>query len=67
VQPVGGAWPQHPTDKRDRADTKGRCIGYRNGLALNATLATKEAWTAADIETRTSELAEQVIARFALA
>ena len=53
-------------DKRDRTDSKGRFIGYRNGLALNATLATKEAWTVADIETRTMELAEQVIARFAL-
>ena len=53
-------------DKRDRTDSKGRFIGYRNGLALNATLATKEAWTVADIETRTIELAEHVIARFAL-
>jgi Protein of unknown function DUF262/Protein of unknown function (DUF1524) len=53
-------------DKRDRTDSKGRFIGYRNGLALNATLATQEAWTLADIETRTMELAEQVIARFAL-
>jgi hypothetical protein len=53
-------------DKRDRTDSKGRFIGYRNGLALNATLATKEAWTTADIETRTRQLAEQVIARFAL-
>ena len=53
-------------DKRDRTDSKGRFIGYRNGLALNATLATKEAWTVADIETRTMELAERVIARFAL-
>ena len=53
-------------DKRDRVDTKGRFIGYRNGLALNAALATKETWTVADIEARTMELAERVIARFAL-
>ena len=53
-------------DKRDRTDAKGRFIGYRNGLELNATLATKEAWTVADIETRTMELAERVIARFPL-
>jgi Protein of unknown function (DUF1524) len=53
-------------DKRDRTDSKGRFIGYRNGLALNATLATKEAWTVVAIETRTRELAERVIARFAL-
>ncbi len=54
-------------DKRDRTDTKGRFIGYRNGLALNASLAAKEAWTVDDIETRTRELAERVIARFPLA
>ena len=47
------------TDKRDRTDTKGRFIGYRNGLALNKSLATKESWTVADIEARTRKLAEQ--------
>jgi hypothetical protein len=54
-------------DKRDRTDTKGHFIGYRNGLELNAALAGKEAWTVADIRTRTAELAESVIARFPLA
>jgi len=54
-------------EKRDRTDTKGHFIGYRNGLELNATLAAKEAWTVADIETRTMELAERVIDRFPLA
>jgi hypothetical protein len=53
-------------DKRDRTDAKGHHIGYRNGLALNATLAGKKAWTRADIETRTTTLTEQVIARFPL-
>jgi hypothetical protein len=46
-------------DKLDRTDARGRFIGYRNGLALNKSLATKESWTVADIETRTSELAER--------
>jgi hypothetical protein len=54
-------------DKCDRTDAKGHFIGYRNGLELNAILAIKEAWTVADIETRTMELAERVIARFPLA
>ena len=54
-------------DKRDRTDTKGRFIGYRNGLALNKSLAAKESWTVADIETRTRELAERAAARFPLA
>jgi Protein of unknown function (DUF1524) len=53
-------------DKRDRTDAKGHFIGYRNGLELNARLATKETWTVADIETRTVDLAERVIARFPL-
>ena len=53
-------------EKRDRTDAKGRFIGYRNGLALNKSLATKESWTAADIETRTRELAERAAARFPL-
>jgi Protein of unknown function DUF262/Protein of unknown function (DUF1524) len=51
-------------DKRDRTDAKGLFIGYRNGLALNKSLATKESWTVADIETRTKELTEQAAARF---
>jgi hypothetical protein len=53
-------------DKRDRTDAKSRFIGYRNGLALNESLATKESWTVADIETRTRELAERADARFPL-
>jgi len=53
-------------DKRDRTDAKGRHIGYRNGLALNTALAAREAWTVADIEARTKELASCAIARFPL-
>lgn len=54
-------------EKRDRQDSKGRRIGYRNGLSLNADLAEKESWTADDIEKRTEELAARVIERFPLA
>lgn len=54
-------------EKRDRQDSKGRPIGYRNGLSLNADLATRESWTPNDIENRTEELAERVIQRFPLA
>jgi hypothetical protein len=53
-------------DKRDRTDPQGRLIGYRNGLTLNADLATSESWTSADIENRTNELASKVVARFPL-
>ncbi|WP_239028712.1 HNH endonuclease family protein [Pseudonocardia acidicola] len=53
-------------EKRDRTDPQGRSIGYRNGLSLNADLATKNSWTVDDIEERTTRLASQVIARFPL-
>lgn len=53
-------------EKRDRKDSKGRYIGYRNGLALNAELATRDSWTGDDIENRTRELASRVLSRFPL-
>ncbi|MER7437686.1 DUF262 domain-containing HNH endonuclease family protein [Pseudonocardia alni] len=53
-------------EKRDRKDSHGREIGYRNGLALNAGLWAKDSWTVADIDARTQDLAAQVIARFPL-
>jgi len=53
-------------DKRDRTDAKGRFIGYKNGLALNESLAARESWTVADIDTRSKELAKRVAARFPL-
>lgn len=53
-------------EKRDRQDAKGRYIGYRNGLALNVDLSTRESWTSEDIERRTQELASRVLARFPL-
>ncbi len=54
-------------EKRDRQDSKGRYIGYRNGLSLNAELAVRESWAAGDIDERTNALADKVIARFPLA
>lgn len=54
-------------EKRDRKDSKGRYIGYKNGLALNAELADRSAWTGEDIERRTQELASRVVERFPLA
>ena len=54
------------TDKRNRVDSAGRLIGYRNGLSLNSSLAAKEPWTVLDIDARTDELASEVIARFQL-
>ncbi|MFB1428298.1 HNH endonuclease family protein, partial [Micrococcus endophyticus] len=54
-------------EKRDRQDSKGLHIGYKNGFSLNADLASRESWTAEDIEARTKVLADKVIERFPLA
>jgi hypothetical protein len=53
-------------EKRDRTDSAGRFIGYKNGLGLNAQLAAKDAWTVQDITARTKELADQAVALFQL-
>lgn len=53
-------------EKRDRKDSKGRFIGYRNGLSLNAELAARDSWTANDIEERTVALADKAVERFPL-
>lgn len=53
-------------EKRDREDSKGRPIGYRNGLGLNAELAHADSWTARKIEARTKNLVDKVVARFPL-
>ncbi len=53
-------------EKRDRTDSKGREVGYKNGLKLNAELATAEAWSVKQIDARTSMLVGQVVRLFAL-
>lgn len=54
------------SEKMQRRDTEGRSIGYENGLSLNSDLAGKEVWRAAEIEARTEQLADRVVARFSL-
>lgn len=54
-------------DKRDRTDSKGREVGYKNGLKSNAELATAEGWSVAQIDARTTTLVDQVMSLFALA
>lgn len=53
-------------EKRDRQDTRGLPIGYRNDLVLNSDLATRNDWTRAAIEARTLELTNKVLALFPL-
>lgn len=53
-------------NKRDRTDSKGREVGYKNGLKLNAELATSNGWSAAQIDARTIMLVDQVITLFSM-
>lgn len=53
-------------DKRDRTDSKGREVGYKNGLKLNAELAIADAWSVDQIELRTATLVDQVMRLFAI-
>lgn len=51
-------------EKRDRTDIKGRAVGYKNGLQLNAELATSNEWSVAQIDARTATLEDQVMKLF---
>ena len=46
------------TKKRDRKDSKGKSIGYKNQLFLNDVLVEKDEWKINDIEKRTKELVD---------
>lgn len=43
-------------EKRDRKDSNGVCVGYRNGLNLNEELVSTDSWTKGQIEARTAKL-----------
>lgn len=43
-------------EKRDRKDSNGANVGYRNGLNLNDDLASVDSWTKEQIEARTEKL-----------
>lgn len=53
-------------EKKDRKDTEGNWIGYRNGLRLNDDVVTETEWTAEHIERRTKRLANLVLDTFPL-
>lgn len=53
-------------DKRDRTDSQGRHIGYKNGLSLNKVLASSDTWTAEMIRERTEMLVDEVLDLFPL-
>lgn len=51
-------------DKRDRKDSTGKYIGYKNNLNLNHDLALAESWSVEQIDLRGDELAEKVMVLF---
>ena len=53
-------------EKRDRKNSEGNYIGYRNGLNLNDDVADKEKWTVEIIRNRTDVMVEKILAMFRL-
>lgn len=53
-------------EKRDRKDSDGNFIGYRNGLNLNADIALQDNWTSEKIVNRTNVLVDKILRMFKL-
>ena len=53
-------------EKKNRTDSKGRAIGYRNNLNLNVDVVSADDWTAENIEARTLRLSKEILATFPL-
>lgn len=53
-------------DKRDRKDSRGKYVGYMNGLYLNEGLAKAKSWTVQDIQARTGTLVAMALKLFSL-
>ena len=51
-------------EKRDRVDSEGRPMGYRNGLSLNRDLAKAETWSTHQIDNRTQSIVDQAMGIF---
>lgn len=54
------------SEKKDRRDSNGNYIGYRNNLKLNDDVVAAESWSAQQIEARTAHLAQQILELFPL-
>lgn len=52
-------------EKREKRDSEGRFIGYRNGLLLNEELKDIQSWKAEDIDQRTEKLINTIVSLFA--
>lgn len=53
-------------EKRDRKDSSGKYIGYRNGLNVNDDVVNKEKWTVEIIKARTDSMVQTILAMFRL-
>ena len=53
-------------EKRDRKDSTGKYIGYRNGLNLNADVCDKAKWTVDIIKARTDSMVNIILEMFKL-
>jgi hypothetical protein len=53
-------------EKRDRKDSAGKFVGYRNGLYLNAELRDQESWSVQHIQARTSQLVDEAMKLFSI-
>lgn len=51
-------------EKRDRKDSNGAYVGYRNGLNLNEDLVNTDSWTKDQIDARTAKLVELALRAF---
>ncbi|MBK8467570.1 MAG: DUF262 domain-containing protein [Chloracidobacterium sp.] len=52
-------------DKRDRTDSAGRFVGYKNGLSLNSELADTDRWSVEQIQSRGAALVNRAMELFA--
>ena len=50
--------------KRDRTDRQGKTVDYKNGLALNKSLAESDKWTEAVIIERTASMVDKIVDLF---
>ena len=53
-------------EKKSRADSQGRKVGYNNGLYLNQALATESSWTVEKLKARTEQLVREVLGKYPL-
>ena len=53
-------------EKRDRKDSTGKYIGYKNGLNLNADICNKDEWTVDIIMARTDSMVKTILEMFRL-